>query len=283
MSKNPTPDDDFDPSHPTTTTTTNDPPDDDHNPLSGLSTSPLEPLFGGSDDMTPPDASTAFCTHDKSSSDPKTAVHNKCNNNNNRSRHCSANSSQSCVSFDSAIGDVYSPIMSASSTFEFDPDLLSEKPHSTVANNNNVGCRRSSPVSSPASSSFVARRNPPKMMPATTHHQGRQQTLSWRPYQPHHQFPPYQRQEVEMVCLDLLRRFQHASSQHPRQMARAWISRSEDPLLITTRLLQDALTRLKLFLFGLEPMAWLAWPDQVRWKESAKAMIYFIFTSNLST
>ena len=37
---------------------------------------------------------------------------------------------------------------------------------------------------------------------------------------------------------------------------------SKDPLFITTRLLSDALTRLRIFVFGLDPMQWLSWRDR---------------------
>ena len=37
---------------------------------------------------------------------------------------------------------------------------------------------------------------------------------------------------------------------------------SKDPLSITTRLLSDALTRLRIFVFGLDPMQWLSWRDR---------------------
>ena len=73
---------------------------------------------------------------------------------------------------------------------------------------------------------------------------------------------PSPRQEVESVCLDLLRRFHHASEVYPRRLSRAWLTRSgaaatEDPLMVTTRLLSDALARLRLFLSSLDPMGWL--------------------------
>ena len=36
----------------------------------------------------------------------------------------------------------------------------------------------------------------------------------------------------------------------------------DDPLFITTRLLSDALTRLRIFVFGLDPMQWLSLRDR---------------------
>ena len=39
-------------------------------------------------------------------------------------------------------------------------------------------------------------------------------------------------------------------------------SSSDDPLFITTRLLSDALTRLRIFVFGLDPMQWLSLRDR---------------------
>ena len=59
----------------------------------------------------------------------------------------------------------------------------------------------------------------------------------------------HQRREVERICLDLLKRFQHACSLHPKTQAKTLMSKSgiEDPLLVTTRLLSDSLTRLRIF------------------------------------
>lgn len=76
--------------------------------------------------------------------------------------------------------------------------------------------------------------------------------------------PQVHRQDVEFVCHDLLRRFEYASRLHPRSDSKIWMSKSsvEDPLLITTKLIADALTRLRIFLFNLEPMQWLPWPDR---------------------
>ena len=39
-------------------------------------------------------------------------------------------------------------------------------------------------------------------------------------------------------------------------------SSADDPLFITTRLLSDALTRLRIFVFGLDPMQWLSLRDR---------------------
>ena len=79
-----------------------------------------------------------------------------------------------------------------------------------------------------------------------------------------HQVPhtPSPRQEVESVCLDLLRRFHHASEVYPRRLSSSYLARSgaaatEDPLMVTTRLLSDAQGRLRLFLSSLDPMGWL--------------------------
>lgn len=72
-----------------------------------------------------------------------------------------------------------------------------------------------------------------------------------------------QRQEVELICLELLHRFQHASGLHPKTQAKSWMAKSgEDPLLVTTRLLGDSLTRLRIFVHGLDPMNWLMWHDR---------------------
>ena len=72
-----------------------------------------------------------------------------------------------------------------------------------------------------------------------------------------------QRQDVERICVDLLKRFQHASSLHPKTHAKVWMAKSgEDPLFITTRLLGDSLARLRIFVHSLDPMNWLSWPDR---------------------
>ena len=72
-----------------------------------------------------------------------------------------------------------------------------------------------------------------------------------------------QRRDVERICLDLLKRFQHACSLHPKTQAKVWMSKSgEDPLLVTTRLLSDSLTRLRVFVNALDPMEWLAYYDR---------------------
>jgi len=72
-----------------------------------------------------------------------------------------------------------------------------------------------------------------------------------------------QRQDVERICVDLLKRFQHASSLHPKTHAKVWMAKSgEDPLFITTRLLGDSLARLRIFVHSLDPMNWLIWPDR---------------------
>ena len=72
-----------------------------------------------------------------------------------------------------------------------------------------------------------------------------------------------QRREVERICLDLLKRFQHACSLHPKTQAKVWMSKSgEDPLLVTTRLLSDSLARLRVFVNALDPMEWLAYYDR---------------------
>ena len=74
----------------------------------------------------------------------------------------------------------------------------------------------------------------------------------------------HERQEVERICLDLLRRFQHACVLHPKTQAKVWMAKSagEDPLLITTRLITDSLARLRIFVHSLDPMNWLMWNDR---------------------
>ncbi len=265
------------------------------------------------------------------------------NNNNNsksptsRSRHCSANSSLSCVSFDSAIGDVYSVQTPPRTSFEFDQDLLdggggggttshkdtsssSSMPISTgstkVSNSSSNGAATHRPPSVgqplPLPGDQVSNQNPyrPKLSQHHSKQQHKERPHHRRPYDfphaapmlsspssaynpmglrrpPHYPHPhdhrafgpyppppypygPYQHpfvhhhQEVEMVCLDLMRNFHHACAMHPKQLARAWVthSGSDDPLLITTRLLTDALTRLRLFLLSLPPTRWLSLSDR---------------------
>ena len=75
----------------------------------------------------------------------------------------------------------------------------------------------------------------------------------------------HERQEVERICLDLLRRFQHACAVHPKTQAKVWMAKSagtEDPLLITTRLITDSLARLRIFVHSLDPMNWLMYTDR---------------------
>jgi len=76
------------------------------------------------------------------------------------------------------------------------------------------------------------------------------------------------RQEVELVCVDLHKRFQAAARAHPRQAARAWAGAggpgAEDPLFITVQLLSNALSRLNSFLMGLDPTRWLPPADRRR-------------------
>lgn len=266
-----------------------------------------------------------------------------------RSRHCSTNSSQSGVSFDSAIGDVYSmqtpPRAGASgsvgivgitepvsvvATLDFDQDLLemttanpnevsnqrqaAEEPSQSSNSNNSSGPFHQQlgppPPPPPNASSLELRGNPPPPsaplpapapvpgpVPATAtapspsshvlpprYHQKRRRvgtapvinsssssgsSPSLPPPLPlHGAHIPYsllhaQRLEVDDVCLDLLRRFQHACHVQPRAGSRAYISSGEsDPLGVTSRLLGDALGRLRLFLFSLEPMSWLSWRDR---------------------
>ena len=256
-----------------------------------------------------------------------------------RSRHCSANSS---LSFDSAIGDVYSeqtPPGARAASFDFDPDLLdgggssgaTNKPHkSHNSNSSKVETRdrrsnggvhlhpEAANVSSPHHRTglhhhlnhrqhhrkpydqqqqqqqqqpsqylnrlpFGTAENRLQAWPSGLHRSGHPSSSSSYPFPGYyHQLPRaaapsrggvggvvypnglQQRHEVESVCLDLLRRFHVACAAHPRQLARAWASKSgsDDPLLITTRLLSDALSRLRIFLLDLAPTRWLAAPDR---------------------
>lgn len=75
----------------------------------------------------------------------------------------------------------------------------------------------------------------------------------------------HQRLEVDQVCLELVRRFEHACATHPRHNSRTWAasaSPNTDPLYVTTKLLSDTLCRLKIFLMSLDPMQWLHPHDQ---------------------
>ncbi len=317
-----------------------------------LDSSPLEPLFENKTLPPPPlplelsgsPGSSASKSPQSASSSPSRAACSRPRTGSTRSRHCSANSSLSCVSFDSAIGDVYSvqtpPVStsaaSSSSTmasttssssgttpslfdtdmlfsstkneannnvFEFDQDLFEDvcaSPSSTTLTTPSAAMTTASEFSPPqakmrrtsssswASSSINNPTSTSSFPPSYVNNNPRPPHYGphrhWsaplahyagRPHHPpgfsHHRLHPapsiplhVQRREVEMVCLDLLHRFHHSSSMHPRHISRAWFSRSDrdDPLLITTRLLADAITRLRIFLFGLEPMTWLSWVDR---------------------
>ena len=300
-----------------------------------LDSSPLEPLFDNNKTLPapPPPPDEGEAEGKASSLSPQQPQPNQqqqqqpqasSSSPSGRSRHCSANSSLSCVSFDSAIGDVYSvqtpPVMSSSSpststtsasstsppsvtltnnaleaaaffaknseedlnlnssAFDFDPNLL-DAPAVQVATPS-LSASSSTSASPPHQQPSQQQLPPPPSLPPpyksrSAGHYPPRHNPYYNPH-PHHHPPPYaygrypqrqppnQRHEVEFVCLDLLRRFQHSSVLHPRHTAKEWLSKNDDddPLLITTRLLSDALTRLKFFLFGLEPMNWLHWMDR---------------------
>lgn len=248
-----------------------------------------------------------------------------------RSRHCSANSGMSCVSFDSAIGDVYSvqtPNRGEQGAFLESSGMLVANHTVDLLDLTGSSCegaaavlRASSPINTSSSGATASaglkfeslaasvclddmlpecddfggislrlvgseddlvstslslamnsvdeleptgrRRkcaSPEEVVPAKRRRQWSAASHKTTPI--NHELLQ-QRQEVEMICLDLLHRFQQATGLHPRTHAKTWMARSgEDPLVVTTRLLSDSLTRLRIFVFGLDPINWLLWPDR---------------------
>ncbi|XP_040573883.1 uncharacterized protein [Lepeophtheirus salmonis] len=70
--------------------------------------------------------------------------------------------------------------------------------------------------------------------------------------------------EVDLVCSDLLQRFRSARSEYPKKLAEIRDSVSkDDPLCTTIALLKSSLTRMKGFLFSLDPMKWLPFHDRL--------------------
>ena len=240
-----------------------------------------------------------------------------------RSRHCSANSAQSCVSFDSAIGDVYSvqtPSKEGSNVNAINLDIFDLSSVNPEENKDN----HSSTVSSATPSAGIQFDNlaasvidgeildsveglngislrlvgsedvdlvgtpfslcaneindnlnkKRKIQDQEQDYLSKKRKLNSNvnptnviiKSKPPMLLTPQlmqQRQDVERICVDLLKRFQHASSLHPKTHAKVWMAKSgEDPLFITTRLLGDSLARLRIFVHSLDPMNWLIWPDR---------------------
>jgi len=71
------------------------------------------------------------------------------------------------------------------------------------------------------------------------------------------------RQEVEHLCVDLVARYQQALVLYPPVNPAACMADSMDPLLVATQLLADSLSRLRVFLFGLETIGLLTCHDRV--------------------
>jgi len=71
------------------------------------------------------------------------------------------------------------------------------------------------------------------------------------------------RQEVEHLCVDLVARYQQALALYPPVNPAACMADSMDPLLVATQLLADSLSRLRVFLFGLETIGLLTCHDRV--------------------
>jgi len=342
--------------------------EDEEQPQNDLATSPSPPSGGRSD---PFEGIFAASSSGSSSSAPligdqllSSTASNKINGV-SRSRHCSANSAKSCMSFDSAIGDVYSvqtPTRTETSTssahsshngnfsdldlFDFSTSSATSSPPTLATNTcsatasaglqfDNLAasvCFESnheifdtckdvdglggislrlvgsedlvstslnlamndlspSPLPKTTSTEFCKLSNsngdvaavvtiPMPPLNAKRRHEGpaefvakkkRPTSTSTSPpiimaqKQPPLMTPELiqQRHEVDRICLDLLKRFQHACCLHPKTQARVWMAKSgEDPLLITTRLLGDSLTRLKIFVQSLDPMNWLVWCDR---------------------
>lgn len=68
---------------------------------------------------------------------------------------------------------------------------------------------------------------------------------------------------MEHLCVDLVARYQQALSLYPPVNPAACMADSMDPLLVATQLLGDSLTRLRVFLFGLETIGLLTCHDRV--------------------
>jgi len=70
------------------------------------------------------------------------------------------------------------------------------------------------------------------------------------------------RQEIEHLCVSLVSHYQHGLSLFPPANPATCMAESVDPLLVATRLLTDSLSRLRVFLSGLETFNFLAVSDR---------------------
>eukprot|EP00090_Calanus_glacialis_P000847 TRINITY_DN10598_c0_g1_i1.p1 TRINITY_DN10598_c0_g1~~TRINITY_DN10598_c0_g1_i1.p1 ORF type:complete len:473 (+),score=138.14 TRINITY_DN10598_c0_g1_i1:101-1519(+) len=185
------------------------------------------------------------------------------------------------TSFDSAIGDVYCSVPSldmhrSESDFPDRPkiiieSLLSDAPYESVDQQ---------PCFFSSVKSCTSPRNPlPHPGPADTPPSLRQQR---RKYQEHHklsqarddrlrrspyrtgQEPPLSlhRQEIEHLCVSLVSNYQHGLALFPPANPATCMAESVDPLLVATRLLTDSLSRLRVFLSGLETFNLLSVSDR---------------------
>jgi len=70
------------------------------------------------------------------------------------------------------------------------------------------------------------------------------------------------RQEIEHLCVTLVSHYQHGLALFPPANPATCMSESVDPLLVATRLLTDSLSRLRVFLTGLDTFNFLSVSDR---------------------
>ena len=188
-----------------------------------------------------------------------------------RSRHSSG---LSCMSFDSAIGDVYSTSPSRISSAVYDEGLDKEyidlatvssgeasaavisattPPTTTLSTENltfdiiNLGDDEFGfrlPDNTVVDSSGNHRKGPERQLPAPTPRPLPIEAL-------------HRQQELDFVCTDLMQRFRAANVAFPApHLQRGY--QNKDPLFEATYLLSDSLARMRLFVFNLDPMQWLS-------------------------
>ena len=73
---------------------------------------------------------------------------------------------------------------------------------------------------------------------------------------------PLPRQEIEHLCVSLVTNYQHGLVLFPPANPATCMAESVDPLLVATRLLTDSLSRLRVFLSGLETFNLLSVGDR---------------------
>jgi len=204
----------------------------------------------------------------------------------------------STTSFDSAIGDVYSSVPPVDMHRpESDPhdragartgssshakiiieSLLSESPYESVDQQPSFFSSVKSAHPHSARPSVI---NPtiPHPGPSDTppslrqqrkkyqeHHklaQAREDRLRGSPYRPGQEQPAsLPRQEIEHLCVSLVSNYQHGLALFPPANPATCMAESVDPLLVATRLLTDSLSRLRVFLSGLETFNFLSVTDR---------------------